>query len=67
MSDITLPLTGPQMVARLAALSREDAQAVLLAALAQNRAPGLAVLAATTLGQVQAAVGMRRPINPFAY
>ncbi len=61
------PLTGAPLLARLASLSREDAHAVLQEIAAQSRTPGLQLLVATNLGQAQAAIGYRRPINPFGY
>lgn len=65
--SITLPLTTPQIVARLSGIPRADAETALGQVAAQDRTPGLQVIAAINLAQVQSAVGYRRPINYFAY
>lgn len=67
LSNVADPVTPAQVIAALANITQADAQAILNAIPVQSRTPGLAVITATTLGQVQAAVGLRRSINPFAY
>jgi hypothetical protein len=69
MSDdaISLPLTPAQILARLANLSTLDAQSALAQIASPPQTPGRQIVRATTIGQVQAAIGARRPTNPFAY
>lgn len=61
------PVTAQIVVGALVGISREDAQKVLGEAPAQSHTPGLAVATATSLSQVQAAIGMRQQFNPFAF
>lgn len=67
MSETTLPLTPAQILVRLAGMSPADAQDALLQIAKAAQPPGLRVATAVTLGQVQAAVGLRRATNPFGY
>ena len=59
-------LTPVQMLSQIASIQTTDAQLVL-SAVSNKSTPGIAVISAVTLAQVQAAVGIRRPFNPYAY
>jgi len=68
MSDqITLPITAAQILARLATISANDAQAVLSSgALSSMHAPQLLALTANSFGRVAAVPGVRTR-DPFSY
>jgi hypothetical protein len=68
MSDdaIVLPLTGPQIVARLAATTPQDAQTALLAVPDQAHQAILRQLMAPLFGVV-VPLPSRRASDPFAY
>ena len=70
MSDIaaTPNAITPQIIlGALAGISARDTQTVLTASPVQSHTAGVAVLLSANLAQVQAAVGIRRPFNPYAY
>ena len=67
MSDLVLPLAAEQLLARLAVITEISARETLVLNASVRQTPGLTLMTATSIGQVQATVGLRRPFNPYAY
>ena len=67
MSDLVLPLAAEQLLARLAVITELSARETLALNASVRQTPGLTLMTATNIGQVQAVVGLRRPFNPYAY
>ena len=59
--------TPQAVLGALAGISADTAQAILGVAPIQSHTPGVSVILATNLGQIQAAIGVRRIPNPFQY